>query len=83
MHEMPQKERMFKSKHKLDLSLISMEEKGRQLLNYTDQDIANFGGYDLVHHDDLEYVASAHQEREFRQPTRTETDSITKLQTVC
>ncbi|XP_028968862.1 aryl hydrocarbon receptor [Galendromus occidentalis] len=60
--EMPQKESMFKSKHKLDLSLVSMDARGKQLLNYTDQDIANFGGYDLVHHDDLEYVASAHQE---------------------
>ena len=59
---------MFKSKHKLDLSLVSMDARGKQLLNYTDQDIANFGGYDLVHHDDLEYVASAHQERKDAPP---------------
>ena len=33
------------------------------LLGYTDLELANKGGYDLVHYDDLAYVASAHQER--------------------
>ncbi|XP_022705153.1 single-minded homolog 2-like isoform X3 [Varroa jacobsoni] len=61
--EMPQKESMFKSKHKLDLSLVSMDSRGKALLGLTDQDIgAMRGGYDLVHPDDLAYVASAHQE---------------------
>lgn len=32
------------------------------LLGYTDAELANMGGYDLVHYDDLAYVASAHQE---------------------
>lgn len=55
---------MFKSKHKLDLSLVSMDSRGKALLGLTDQDIgAMRGGYDLVHPDDLAYVASAHQER--------------------
>ncbi|GBP42457.1 Aryl hydrocarbon receptor [Eumeta japonica] len=49
--EIPQKEVMFKSKHKLDLSLVSMDQRCSQ-----------HGGYDLVHYDDLAYVASAHQE---------------------
>lgn len=35
------------------------------LLGYSDSELANMGGYDLVHYDDLAYVASAHQEREF------------------
>ncbi|GBP92778.1 hypothetical protein EVAR_98521_1 [Eumeta japonica] len=49
--EILQKEVMFKSKHKLDLSLVSMDQRAGQ-----------HGGYDLVHYDDLAYVASAHQE---------------------
>lgn len=32
------------------------------LLGYSDSELANMGGYDLVHYDDLAYVASAHQE---------------------
>lgn len=34
-------------------------------MGYTDSELANLGGYDLVHFDDLSYVASAHQEREY------------------
>lgn len=60
--EMPQKDSMFKSKHKLDLSMVSMDQRGRQLLGYSDTEMSNKGGYDLVHYDDLAYVASAHQE---------------------
>ncbi|XP_075553657.1 aryl hydrocarbon receptor spineless [Dermacentor variabilis] len=60
--EMPQKESMFKSKHKLDLALVSMDQRGKQLLGYADSDFMSQGGYDLVHFDDLAYVASAHQE---------------------
>ncbi|CAN7977393.1 unnamed protein product, partial [Ixodes persulcatus] len=58
--EMPQKESMFKSKHKLDLAMVSMDQR-RQLLGYADSDFMSQGGYDLVHFDDLAYVASAHQ----------------------
>uniref|UniRef100_A0A336MPL7 CSON003255 protein n=1 Tax=Culicoides sonorensis TaxID=179676 RepID=A0A336MPL7_CULSO len=60
--ELPQKENMFKSKHKLDLSLVSMDQRGKNALGYSDSELANMGGYDLVHYDDLAYVASAHQE---------------------
>ncbi|XP_055699973.1 aryl hydrocarbon receptor protein 1 isoform X2 [Phlebotomus papatasi] len=60
--EIPQKENMFKSKHKLDLSLVSMDQRGKMALGYSDAELANMGGYDLVHFDDLSYVASAHQE---------------------
>ncbi|XP_043479191.1 aryl hydrocarbon receptor protein 1 isoform X2 [Leptopilina heterotoma] len=60
--EVPQKEVMFKSKHKLDLALVSMDQRGKMLLGYSDSELANLGGYDLVHYDDLAYVASAHQE---------------------
>ena len=54
---------MFKSKHKLDLSLVSMDQRGKQLLGYSDSEMSSKGGYDLVHYDDLAYLASAHQER--------------------
>uniref|UniRef100_T1IKB1 Aryl hydrocarbon receptor n=1 Tax=Strigamia maritima TaxID=126957 RepID=T1IKB1_STRMM len=60
--EMPQKDIMFKSKHKLDLSLVSMDQRGKILLGYSDAELSSKGGYDLVHFDDLAYVASAHQE---------------------
>lgn len=56
---------MFKSKHKLDFSLVSMDQRGKMLLGYSDTELANMGGYDLVHYDDLAYVASAHQERKY------------------
>lgn len=61
--EVPQKEVMFKSKHKLDLALVTMDQRGKMLLGYSDAELTNLGGYDLVHYDDLAYVASAHQER--------------------
>lgn len=61
--ELPQKENMFKSKHKLDFSLVSMDQRGKMILGYSDVELASMGGYDLVHFDDLAYVASAHQER--------------------
>ncbi|KAH7644890.1 aryl hydrocarbon receptor-like [Dermatophagoides farinae] len=61
--EMPANEKAsFKSKHKLDFSMVSMEPRGRSLLGYNESDIANRGGYDLIHQDDLFFVASAHQE---------------------
>lgn len=53
---------MFKSKHKLDLSLVSMDQRGKLVLGFSDAELATMGGYDLVHFDDLSYVASAHQE---------------------
>ncbi len=35
------------------------------MLQYEDDEMGGLGGYDLVHYDDLAYVASAHQECEF------------------
>jgi len=60
--EIPHKEVMFKSKHKLDFSFVSMDQRGKEMLQYDDNQMAEFRGYDLVHHDDLAYVASAHAE---------------------
>ena len=69
--EMPQKDSMFKSKHKLDFAIVSMDPRGKQLLGYSDQEFAARSAYDLVHYDDLAYVASAHQERKFWVETLT------------
>ncbi|XP_063995531.1 aryl hydrocarbon receptor protein 1 isoform X1 [Diachasmimorpha longicaudata] len=60
--EVPQKEVMFKSKHNLNLAFVSMDQRGKMLLGYTDAELANMSGYNLVHYDDMAYVASAHQE---------------------
>ena len=60
--EMPQKEVMFKSKHKLDLAVVSFDPRGREVLGFSDGEVGSLGVYDLVHPDDLAYVASAHQE---------------------
>ncbi len=37
--------------------------RGKALLGHSDAELSSLGGYDLVHFDDLAYVASAHQER--------------------
>lgn len=42
-----------------------MDQRGKMLLGYSDSELADIGGYDLVHYDDLAYVASAHQECKF------------------
>ena len=60
--EIPHKEVMFKSKHKLDFGFVSMDQRGKEMLQYEDEEMSDIGGYDLVHYDDLSYVASAHQE---------------------
>ena len=62
--EMPQKEIMFKSKHKLDLGIVSFEQRGKELFGYSEVEFSSKGIYDLVHPEDLTYVAQAHNERE-------------------
>ena len=60
--EMPQKEAIFKSKHKLDLGIVSFDQRGKEVFGYSDVEFSSRGIYDLVHHDDLVYVAQAHSE---------------------
>lgn len=59
--ETPHKDIMFKSKHRLDMTMVSLDQRGKALLGYSD-DILNLSGYSMVHQDDLAYLASAHQE---------------------
>ena len=56
-------ESLFKSKHRLDFSWLQLDPRGRQLIGYGEQELSNKGGYELVHCEDLAYMASAHQER--------------------
>jgi hypothetical protein len=37
--------------------------RGKQLFEFSDHELAQKGGYDLIHPDDLNYYASGHQER--------------------
>ena len=55
---------MFKSKHKLDLGIVSFEQRGKELFGYSDVEFSSKGIYDLVHPEDLTYVAQAHNECE-------------------
>ena len=59
---MPQKEIAFKSKHKLDLGNVSFDQRGKEVLGFSESEFGCKGIYDLVHPDDLAYVASAHAE---------------------
>ncbi|XP_064617115.1 uncharacterized protein LOC135481123 isoform X2 [Liolophura sinensis] len=60
--DLPSRDLTFKSKHKMDLSPLSMDSRGRMVFGYTDRDLATKMGYDLIHPDDLSYFAAAHQE---------------------
>ena len=64
--EMPQKEVMFKSKHKLDLGNVSFEQRGKDLFGYNETEFSSKGIYDLVHPEDLSYVAQAHSECKYK-----------------
>ena len=48
-----------------EFSLCLCLLRGKMLLGYSDSELVNRSGYAMVHHDDLAYVASAHQEREY------------------
>ncbi|XP_074660031.1 uncharacterized protein LOC141912623 [Tubulanus polymorphus] len=58
----PVREFTFKTKHKMDLSPVSIDQRGRMLFGYSDKELQAKGGYDLIHPDDLSYYAAAHQE---------------------
>lgn len=41
---------------------FKLKKRGKLILGYTDSEICQFGGYDLIHYDDLKYFANAHKE---------------------
>ncbi|XP_064629394.1 hypoxia-inducible factor 1-alpha-like isoform X2 [Lineus longissimus] len=58
----PMREFTFKTKHKMDLSPLSMDQRGKLLFGFSDKELTTKAGYDLLHYDDLSYYAAAHQE---------------------
>ncbi|KAL3316061.1 hypothetical protein Ciccas_005297 [Cichlidogyrus casuarinus] len=55
----------FKTKHKLDFSVLNMDNRARLLFAYKESDdelTSLTRGYDLVHPDDLNYVSFGHRE---------------------
>ena len=62
LFELPQRDSLFKTKHKITLTPISIDSKGKHLMGYSETEFTQFGGYDLVHPDDLKYFANAHKE---------------------
>ncbi|CAH8666446.1 unnamed protein product [Dicrocoelium dendriticum] len=57
-----QRDLTFKTKHQLDLTVMSIDSRTRTLFNYTDTELQRVKVYDLVHPDDLLYVAQGHRE---------------------
>ncbi|CAE1155747.1 AHR [Acanthosepion pharaonis] len=62
LFDIPSRDLTFKSKHKMDLSPLSMDSRGKMMFGYSDRELVTKSGYDLVHPDDLSYFAAAHQE---------------------
>jgi len=63
LFEIPQRESLFKSKYRLTLEPVSLDPRGKLILNYTDHDLTQIGsGYNWIHSDDLKYYATAHKE---------------------
>lgn len=60
--DMPPRDYTFKTKHKMDMAPLSIDHRGRLLFGYSDRDLLDKGGYDLIHPDDINYYAAAHQE---------------------
>ena len=42
--------------------MFSFFSRGKLLFGYSDHELQEKGGYDLIHPDDLTYYAAAHQE---------------------
>ncbi len=62
LFELPQRDSLFKTKHKVNLAPISLDSKGKLLLGYNDVEFSQFGGYDLIYTDDLKYYSNGHKE---------------------
>ncbi|CAF1674975.1 unnamed protein product, partial [Adineta ricciae] len=63
LFEIPQRESLFKSKYRLTLEPVSLDPRGKLILNYSDHDLTQIGsGYNWIHSDDLKYYSTAHRE---------------------
>nr|AGZ94922.1 arh protein [Schmidtea mediterranea] len=57
-----QRDLTFKTKHSLDLSLLAMDVRAKVTFGYCDKEISKLRTYNLVHQDDLNYLAKGHEE---------------------
>ncbi|VDK31471.1 unnamed protein product [Taenia asiatica] len=57
-----QRETSFKTKHKMDLTITSMDARARTMFGFNGKEEGRIKVYDLIHPDDLSYVAQGHRE---------------------
>ncbi|KAF7259159.1 hypothetical protein EG68_03719 [Paragonimus skrjabini miyazakii] len=57
-----QRDITFKTKHQLDLTVMTIDSRTRMLFSFTDAELQPFKVYDIVHPEDLKYVAQGHRE---------------------
>ncbi|KAF8570514.1 hypothetical protein P879_01403 [Paragonimus westermani] len=57
-----QRDLTFKTKHQLDLTVMTIDSRTRMLFSFTDAELQPFKVYDIVHPEDLKYVAQGHRE---------------------
>ncbi|VDK84553.1 unnamed protein product [Dibothriocephalus latus] len=57
-----QREASFKTKHTLDLTITSMDSRAQTLFYFSGKENSKVKIYDLIHPDDLQYVAKGHSE---------------------
>ncbi|BHF68653.1 hypothetical protein SprV_0301169200 [Sparganum proliferum] len=57
-----QREASFKTKHTLDLTITSMDSRAQTLFYFSGKENSKVKVYDLIHPDDLQYVAKGHSE---------------------
>ncbi|VUZ54701.1 unnamed protein product, partial [Hymenolepis diminuta] len=57
-----QRETSFKTKHIMDLTFTSMDSRARSMFGYNGKEDGRIKVYDLIHPEDLSYVAQGHRE---------------------
>ncbi|CDS37109.1 aryl hydrocarbon receptor [Echinococcus multilocularis] len=57
-----QRETSFKTKHKMDLTITNMDARARSMFGFNGKEDGRIKVYDLIHPDDLSYVAQGHRE---------------------
>lgn len=62
--EAPENEFLIKTKHSLDLSITSVDLKGKSLFQVNDDKTVPFSFYNRVCHLDLDYLTESHREGE-------------------
>ncbi|XP_019619641.1 PREDICTED: aryl hydrocarbon receptor-like [Branchiostoma belcheri] len=58
--EIRTKNMIFRTKHRLDFSPLSLDQKGKTVLGYTEKELQARSGYQFVHFADTMYCADSH-----------------------